>query len=45
LAFVTSGTIFPAPIATAKLVSDVRHHARYVRSFARRVRRVASTTS
>jgi hypothetical protein len=41
----TSGTIFPAPIDTAKAVSAVRHHARNVRSFASRVRRVASMTS
>src|SRR5215831_20471743 len=41
----SSGTIRPAPKLTAKAVSPVRHHARYVRSLARRVRRVASRAS
>src|SRR5438270_13873112 len=34
----------PTPTATASDVRPVRHQARYVRSFARRVRRVASAT-
>src|SRR5690349_7343144 len=42
---VSSGTMRPAPNATAKEVSPVRHQARYVRSVASRVRRVASRTS
>src|SRR5438477_7534170 len=42
---VSSGTSLPAPSATAKAVRLVRHHARYVRSFARRVRRTASSVS
>src|SRR3954451_17966327 len=41
----SSGTIFPAPRPTANVVRPVRHQARYVRSFARRVRRVASCDS
>src|SRR5829696_7863627 len=41
----SSGTSLPAATLTAKVVRPVRHHARYVRSFARRVRRVASRAS
>src|SRR4029450_13394094 len=41
----SSGTTLPAPMPTAKAVSRLRHQARYVRSLASRVRRVASTTS
>src|SRR4051794_18003401 len=40
----SSGTIRPAPKLTASAVNPLRHHARYVRSFASRVRRVASWT-
>ena len=43
-AVVCSGTRRPIPTLTASAVSPVRHHARYVRSFASRVRRVASST-
>jgi hypothetical protein len=42
---VSSGTSFPAAIPTASAVNPLRHHARYVRSFASRVLRVASSTS
>src|SRR3954454_13348450 len=35
----------PVPTATASAVSALRHQARYVRSFARRVRRTASSVS
>jgi hypothetical protein len=41
----SSGTSRPAPKLTASAVSPVRHHARYVRSFASRVRLVASRAS
>ena len=44
VASVCSGTSRPIPMPTASEVSPVRHHARYVRSFASRVRRVASST-
>ena len=40
----SSGTIRPAPKLTASAVRPLRNQARYVRSFARRVRRVASAT-
>jgi hypothetical protein len=35
----SSGTSLPAPRVTARVANPVRHHARYVRSLARRVRR------
>src|SRR6185369_5308412 len=38
----TPGTILPKPMLTASAVRPVRHQARYVRSFASLVRRVAS---
>src|SRR5260221_11582270 len=41
----TPGTIRPSPTETAIDVRPVRHQARYVRSFASRVRRVASVVS
>src|SRR6267142_3967284 len=40
----SSGTSRPIPTQTASAVRPVRHQARYVRSFARRVRLVASST-
>src|SRR6476659_11185893 len=40
----SSGTTRPMPTHTASDVRPVRHQARYVRSFARRVRLVASST-
>src|ERR1700704_650470 len=42
---VSAGTILPAPMPTVSDVRPVRHQARYVRSLARCVRRVASTVS
>src|ERR687898_72875 len=41
----SSGTSLPAARPTASAVSPLRHHARYLRSVASRVRRVASSTS
>src|SRR3954470_10423174 len=41
----SSGTSLPAARLTANVVSPVRHQARYVRSFAKRVRRDASRAS
>src|SRR5204862_913993 len=41
----SSGISRPAPKLTASAVRPVRHQARYVRSFASRVRRVASRAS
>src|SRR5581483_6631757 len=43
--FESSGSRRPAPKLTANEVSPVRHHARYVRSLASRVRRLASRAS